>query len=254
MKDWIRRRVEWIDEQFQSAPIITMGEGSATLTNAVGDIYYTTNGTDPFDSNTGEPSTAARLYQEPVAVNADTVIVARSRNTAVAPARTEMVLTQWSSPVSSATGFSGDVNSDGLIDVRDIDALCREIHSEASATDAFDLNKDGTLDQADVDELVLNRLGTTYGDVNLDGAFNSTDLVLLFQTRQYEDLFSDNSSWTSGDWNCDGDFTTRDFVLAFMAGGYSGEVPATIRLADVAAAQHRLFDLAGEQNKQKRLI
>jgi hypothetical protein len=252
MKDWIRRRVEWIDEQFQSAPIITMGESSATLNNAAGDIYYTTNGTDPFDRNTGEPSTAAKLYQAPVALDADTIIVARSRNTAVAPARTEMVLTQWSSPVSSATGFSGDVNSDGRIDVGDIDALCREIHSEASATDAFDLNKDGTLDQADVDELVFIRLGTTYGDVNLDGGFNSTDLVLLFQTRQYEDLLSDNSSWTSGDWNCDRDFTTRDFVLAFMAGGYSGEVPATIRLADVAAAQHRLFDVAGEQNKQKR--
>lgn len=237
MKDWIRRRLDWIDDQFQTAPEITIANATATLTTNAGEVYYTINGTDPFDSNTGEPSAAAILYQSPIAIDADTIIVARSRDLTVAPRRTEMILTQWSSPASSATGFSGDVNSDGIVNVNDIDDLCGEIDSGTEASEAFDLNRDGVLDQNDVDELVFNRLKTTYGDVDLDGAFDSNDLVLLFQSRQYEDLFDDNSSWSSGDWNCDRDFTSRDFVLAFMAGRYAGEAPMAVRRSDVAAAR-----------------
>ena len=71
--------------------------------------------------------------------------------------------------------------------------------------------------------LVQSILGTQFGDANLDGVFNSTDLVQVFQFGDYEDEVPGNSTWSEGDWDCDGDFGTSDLVLAFQAGGYVAE-------------------------------
>lgn len=62
------------------------------------------------------------------------------------------------------------------------------------------------------------------GDVNADGVFNSADLVAVFQAGEYEDRFTDNSSFEEGDWNGDGEFDSSDLVLAFQLGHYSNEV------------------------------
>ena len=58
------------------------------------------------------------------------------------------------------------------------------------------------------------------GDANLDGRFDSSDLVRVFQAGEYEDSNRRNSSWADGDWNGDREFTTGDIVLAFMYGNY----------------------------------
>jgi hypothetical protein len=58
------------------------------------------------------------------------------------------------------------------------------------------------------------------GDANLDGRFNSSDLVQVFAAGQYEDALAGNSTWSTGDWNGDGEFTTSDLVLAFQVGQY----------------------------------
>lgn len=58
------------------------------------------------------------------------------------------------------------------------------------------------------------------GDSNHDGAFDSGDLVLLFQLGEYEDDIVGNSSWVSGDFNGDGEFDTADLVAAFALGTY----------------------------------
>jgi hypothetical protein len=64
------------------------------------------------------------------------------------------------------------------------------------------------------------------GDSNGDGIFNSSDLVVVFVAGEYEDVFSNNSSFEEGDWNGDGDFTTADLVFAFAAGTYqAGAIP-----------------------------
>ena len=55
----------------------------------------------------------------------------------------------------------------------------------------------------------------------LDGVFNSTDLVKIFQANEYEDSIDGNSTWAEGDWNCDGDFSTADLILAFQQDSYS---------------------------------
>ena len=73
---------------------------------------------------------------------------------------------------------------------------------------------------ADYEFLISQVLMVIPGDANLDGLFNSSDLVVAFQQAQYEDQIPNNSGWASGDWNCDGDFTTSDLVVAFQSGSY----------------------------------
>ena len=58
------------------------------------------------------------------------------------------------------------------------------------------------------------------GDANLDGLFNSSDLVMVFQAGKYEDGIFQNASWEEGDWNDDGEFDSQDLVMAFQLGWY----------------------------------
>ena len=91
----------------------------------------------------------------------------------------------------------------------------------------FDLDGDTQVDANDIAYWV-RELGNSYiGDANLDGEFNSSDLVLVFNAGEYEDAVSGASIWYSGDWNGDGDFTTADLVFAFQDAGYEmGPRPA----------------------------
>jgi hypothetical protein len=63
-------------------------------------------------------------------------------------------------------------------------------------------------------------MGTSIRDSNLDGHFDSSDLVAIFQRAEFMDDLVKNSSWSSGDWNCDGEFDAADLVVAFQAGGF----------------------------------
>jgi hypothetical protein len=114
--------------------------------------------------------------------------------------------------------LNGDLNSDGSATTHDIDDLCAAIHAGSSAGD---LNGDGVVDENDMDYLVHQILGTTYGDANMDGIFNSADLVQIFASGEYEDAIDDNSQWAEGDFDCNGDFDSSDIVQAMQGGGYS---------------------------------
>jgi hypothetical protein len=114
----------------------------------------------------------------------------------------------------------GDFDANGAVGAADIDALWDAIRA-ANNDPRFDLNADDRLNTVDVDYLLSTILGTGYGDANLDGRFNSADLVAIFQIGQYEDDVVANSTWETGDWNGDGEFDTSDLVLAFQAGRYS---------------------------------
>ena len=113
----------------------------------------------------------------------------------------------------------GDFNGDRQLTVEDIDLLSAQIRSGAYLA-AYDLNGDQQLDQADRQEWVVEIRHTYFGDANLDGQFNSADLVSVLQTGEYEDSASGNSTWSTGDWNGDGDFGSSDFVLALVEGGF----------------------------------
>ena len=81
-------------------------------------------------------------------------------------------------------------------------------------------NIDLKIDFNDVMGWIKWSKGTCIGDVNLDGAFDSTDLVQLFQQGLYET--GQEATWTSGDWNGDFKFDSSDLLLAFQEGCYEG--------------------------------
>ena len=140
-------------------------------------------------------------------------------------------------PGSNVELNRGDFNNDGVVDADDIELLNAQIRLP-TLDDTFDITSDGVVDHNDRDKLVVDILGTNYGDANLDGAFDSRDIVAVFSAGEYEDGISGNSTWAEGDWNGDGEFGTRDWVLAFMSGEYISPMAGSAALlaADVIAA------------------
>ena len=114
----------------------------------------------------------------------------------------------------------GDMNFDGSVDSTDVDLQMEAIREYPKAT-FHDLDFSGQVDDDDLSYLIKTTLNTWFGDANLDGEFNSADLVLVFQAGHYEDRVDGNSGWVEGDWNADGDFTTSDLTVAFQDGGYN---------------------------------
>ncbi len=116
-------------------------------------------------------------------------------------------------------GVAGDFDSSGALDVGDIDLLTDAVLRNSTGPN-FDLNADGKVDQDDRRDWVEVLRATYFGDSDLDGEFNSSDFVAVFQRGEYEDDIADNSTWAEGDWNGDREFDSADFVLAFQSGGY----------------------------------
>ena len=80
-------------------------------------------------------------------------------------------------------GYVGDLNHDGTLDVTDIDLLTATILG-GEMNLKFDLDKNGTVDGADRTIWVHDLRRTWFGDANLDGQFDSGDLVEVFYSRQ----------------------------------------------------------------------
>ncbi|MCA9197002.1 MAG: hypothetical protein KDA87_05660 [Planctomycetales bacterium] len=111
----------------------------------------------------------------------------------------------------------GDFDGSGVLDVADINLLSAEVRS-ANPDPSFDLNSDGNVDQDDRTMWVEELANTYFGDANLDGEFNSSDLVAVFTAQRFEAIQLAN--WQEGDWDGDEQFTSGDFVKAFIGGGY----------------------------------
>ena len=125
----------------------------------------------------------------------------------------------------------GDFDGDGLLSAADIDLMTLAAIAE-DYDPVFDLNRDGQVDFEDRDIWVIDVADTFFGDANLDGEFDSSDLVQVLQVAEYEDGIDFNSTWANGDWDGDLDFTTGDLVKALQGGGYE----AGPRLHDVSAS------------------
>lgn len=120
--------------------------------------------------------------------------------------------------LSPLDSLPGDFNEDGSLGIADIELLFAA--ARVGLDISFDLTGEGTVDSADVAFWVNDLRGTWFGDANLDGEFNTGDLVDVFQAGHYEDGVALNSTWSEGDWNGDGDFDTGDLVTAFQNGGF----------------------------------
>jgi hypothetical protein len=112
-----------------------------------------------------------------------------------------------------------DLNADGRVDASDIDLVFAAVRDELFV-ERMDFNRDRKLDGTDASSLIENHLATAPGDANLDGLFDSRDLVQVFQAGEYEDNRLINSTWATGDWNGDGEFDSADLVSAFQQNVY----------------------------------
>ena len=146
-----------------------------------------------------------------------------------------------------------DLQNDGSLNIADVDLICAQLES---SDPRLDFNEDGAVNDADLATVLEKTFQSVTGDVNLDGRFNSDDLIRVLQASKFEDDVANNAKWSEGDWNCDGDFTTRDFVFVFQAGTFVSEAsPAATPLSwtgissSISAALDSEFD---REQQEKR--
>ncbi len=81
MKSWIRKRIAWIDSEIGQPPALTPRNDAGTLrltAKGRGQLYYTTDGSDPRQAE-GEPSVTAKPYQSPIPAPGQGKIIVRSK-------------------------------------------------------------------------------------------------------------------------------------------------------------------------------
>ncbi|MDG2383916.1 MAG: hypothetical protein P8N76_19745 [Pirellulaceae bacterium] len=130
--------------------------------------------------------------------------------------------------ISAGSAVAGDFDNDGACTVADIDILQTAIRLNDEQS-PYDLDQNGTVDLQDLEYMIHEIKNTWLGDANLDGEFDSSDLVNVFQTGEYEDDIEFNSTWATGDWTADGEFSSADFVAAFSDGGYEMGVRTAVQ-------------------------
>ena len=122
-----------------------------------------------------------------------------------------------------AAGVTGDFNGNGELDAADLDLMALGI---VGGDSQYDLTGDN-LTNIDDRRQWINVLKKSYmGDSNLDGQFNSGDLVTVFTTGKFET--GNLATWSEGDWNGDRLFNSSDFVEAFQGGGYEAGPRAAV--------------------------
>lgn len=88
MKQWIQKRLAWIDSQFPAPPVVTQADGNTTLRAASGKVYFTLDGSDP-RSPGGGVSPKAQVYSAPIPSSTSAKLAARAQQR-----------NGWSAPVS----------------------------------------------------------------------------------------------------------------------------------------------------------
>jgi hypothetical protein len=136
------------------------------------------------------------------------------------------VIDTWSS-TSLAAAFDdissvslvlpGDYNRNRTLDVGDLDLQADAIVMGNNPPE-YDLTGDGLVNTDDRVFWVHELKSTWFGDADLDGEFDSADLIRAFVAGKYET--GEKAGWAEGDWNGNGTFDSSDMVAAFVDGGY----------------------------------
>ena len=122
-------------------------------------------------------------------------------------------------------GIAGDFDGDGQLTALDINELTRQSASGANVA-TYDVNGDASVNSDDVKSWIRDLRNSWVGDANLDGEFNSGDLVTVLAAGAYEQNVP--SDWSAGDFNGDGRTDTGDLVAALADGGYETGVRAAV--------------------------
>ena len=100
----------------------------------------------------------------------------------------------------------GDFNSDGLLDVQDIDLLSAAILS-TSPNALFDIDESQRVDRRDLDYMLQSLLNSLPGDTNLDGHVDFSDFVSLSSN------FGSSGGWAQGDFDANRKVDFVDFLI-----------------------------------------
>ena len=148
----------------------------------------------------------------------------------------------WGQMIAGEVSLVGDFNANGVLDAPDIDDLTGQSASGAN-NPTYDLNNDALVNSDDVTVWVKDLFNSWIGDANLDGQFNSADLVVVLASGTYESGMT--SVWTSGDFNGDGLTNSGDLVAGLADGGYeAGPRPATAAVPEPSTAMLLLAGVA----------
>ena len=93
-------------------------------------------------------------------------------------------------------------------------------------SDINDIDRSGNVDGEDLEDLVVKVIGTWFGDANLDGEFNSGDLITVLAAGTYETNIV--AGWASGDFDGSGRFDSADLIVALADGGYEAGPRAAV--------------------------
>jgi hypothetical protein len=105
------------------------------------------------------------------------------------------------------------IGHDGVIDAHDIDYVYANFGDWSDLNDAqfmdfsADINGDRVIDQNDIIDLVVNILGTSLGDVNLDGFCDAADAAIITSN------LGNPGGWADGDLNGDGIVDGLDIAI-----------------------------------------
>ena len=112
---------------------------------------------------------------------------------------------------------SGDYNRNGQLDAGDLDLQAIAIAAGEHPPE-YDLTGDQLVTSADRHFWINELKQTWFGDADLNGEFNSSDMVQVFTAGKYET--GQAAGWAQGDWDGNGLFESGDMVKAFTDGGY----------------------------------
>lgn len=113
--------------------------------------------------------------------------------------------------------LTGDFSGNGTLDADDIDELTRQSASLLHMA-SYDLNEDSFVDTVDIDTWIKGLFHSWIGDVDLNGEFNSSDLIAALAAGTYE--IDADAVWSTGDFDGSGRFDSSDLVRALADGGY----------------------------------
>jgi hypothetical protein len=147
-------------------------------------------------------------------------------------------------------GLRGDFNADGVLTSADLDDLTTQ-SAAVTHPAAYDLNADALVDATDIQVWVKDLFNSWIGDADLNGEFNSGDLVSVLASGSYEaDV---DSVWSSGDFNGDGRTNSGDLVAALADGGYeAGPRAAAAVVPEPSSLGLLLAALAGWRRRPRR--